>query len=235
MQLFYCEDLPLEGIATLPREESHHCVRVLRMSSGDGLMVTDGCGHRCRATLRTPDERGCTVQIEASLPDPAPRPCHLHIAVAPTKNTARIEWFVEKAVEIGIDEITPLLCDHSERTTLKADRLHKIALAAMKQSLRTTLPVINEPTRATDFVGRRDPAAQNFIAHCEGDERTPMQQLCQRGGSVTVLIGPEGDFSPREIEAALHAGFRPVTLGPSRLRTETAALYATMLTAIINS
>lgn len=235
MQLFYCDNLPAEGIATLPREESHHCVRVLRMVSGDTLTVTDGCGLLCRATLLTPDERGCTIEMTERLPDPAPRPYSLHVAVAPTKNTARIEWFVEKAVEIGIDTITPLLCDHSERTTLKTDRLHKIALAAMKQSLHTILPAINEPTRATDFMAQQDAASQKFIAHCEGDERIPMQQICRRGGSVTVLIGPEGDFSPREIEAALAAGFKPVTFGTSRLRTETAALYATMLTSIINN
>ena len=205
------------------------------MTVGDELWVTSGDGTMCRARITDPDDKGCEVEIVERIADYQPRPFHLHVAVAPTKNNARLEWFVEKAVEIGIDRITPVVCDHSERTNLKSERLAKLALSAMKQSLKATRPIIDEPTKILDFLQNPDSHIhtsknshiQKFVCYCSGDERHTLRQLYTPGSDAIVLIGPEGDFSDREITTALQLGFQPVTLGDSRLRTETAALYAT--------
>lgn len=214
--------------ATLLPDESKHCVRVLRMGIGDELLLTCGDGVMCRARITIPDDRACEVEITQRMPGYDRRPFRLHIAVAPTKNSARLEWFVEKAVEIGIDRITPVICDHSERGTQKTDRLRKIALSAVKQSLKAAIPQIDEPVKLTAFL--QDPGlaprASRLICCCDGDERHTLHELCAAGQDALVLIGPEGDFSPAEIQSALAAGFQPVTLGRCRLRTETAALYA---------
>lgn len=224
MQLFFAENLESD-IYTLSEEESKHCVRVLRMAVGDEIFLTDGRGTRCRCRIVEAHPKHCVVEVVERQRDFEKHPFFLHVAVAPTKNSARMEWFVEKAVEMGIDEITPVVCDHSERCTLKQERLEKIAVSAMKQSLKTYKPQVNGPTPfdallSTPFDGQR------FIAYCDGDHRTPLRSLYQPGGNALILIGPEGDFSPEEVSAALDAGFLPVTLGPCRLRTETAALAA---------
>ena len=221
--------------ATLPPEESKHCVRVLRMQLGDELYVTSGDGTMCRARIIDPDPTACQVEITERLPDYGARPFKLHMAVAPTKNNARMEWFVEKAVEIGIDRITPVICDHSERGVLKTDRLERIALSAMKQSLQATLPIIDPPVKLLDFLKNLNSQfstlnSQKFVCYCVGDDRRTLHQLYTPGADALVLIGPEGDFSPHEIAEVLAQGFQPVTLGNNRLRTETAALYA--LTAL---
>ncbi len=229
MHLFLTEDTT-GPYAQLSAEESKHCVRVLRMGMGDELWVTSGNGILCRARVCNPDDRACEVEILERMPDPQRRPFRLHIAVAPTKNSARLEWFVEKAVEIGVDRITPVICDHSERENQKTDRLQKLALSAMKQSLKASLPIIDQPTKLTDFLKALDPMPiQNqsrLVCYCFGNERHSLHQLYTPGQDAVVLIGPEGDFSEREIQTALTQGFLPVTLGNSRLRTETAALYA---------
>ena len=221
--------------ATLPPDESKHCIRVLRMQPGDELYVTSGDGTMCRARIVDPDPTACQVEITERLPDYGARPFKLHMAVAPTKNNARMEWFVEKAVEIGIDRITPIICDHSERGVLKTDRLERIALSATKQSLQARLPRIDPPIKLHDFLTNLNSQfsilnSQKFVCHCVGDDRRTLHQLYTPGTDALVLIGPEGDFSPHEIAAVLAQGFQPVTLGNNRLRTETAALYA--LTAL---
>lgn len=235
MTLFFLNDTD-SNLLTLPQEESKHCVKVLRMGAGEELYITNGNGTMCRCRILSPDAKGCVVEVVDRKTDYGRRSHYLHIAVAPTKNTARLEWFVEKAVETGIDEITPIMCDHSERTTLKTERLDKIVVSAMKQSLKAYKPRINEPVRLTDFLDTRfpDPFAK-LICHCDGDHRTPLREVCHKGDNALVLIGPEGDFSEREIDKALSNGFQPVTLGDCRLRTETAALYATIAINFLNT
>ena len=256
MQLFYCKDIIPNGFCTLDAEESRHAVRVLRMREGDELHVTDGRGNLYRCRIVEASEKGCTIECEIQLPTtnyPLPT---LHLAIAPTKNPSRMEWLVEKAVEIGVGEITLLNCDHSERSFLKTERLEKLAVSAMKQSLHTILPEIHpavsmrELIRNYELVIRKSQDAsasiphssfliphssQKFIAHCEADKpRTPLATALQPGQDAVVLIGPEGDFSEEEIALALECGFQPVSLGPSRLRTETAALYAVTAFNLIN-
>ena len=233
MHLFLSNDTTAPYATLLP-DESRHCVRVLRMTVGDEVWVTSGDVTMCRARITDPDDKGCEVEIIEHIADYQPRPFHLHVAVAPTKNNARLEWFVEKAVEIGIDRITPVICDHSERPTLKTERLDKLALSAMKQSLKASKPLIDQPIKLLDFLQNLDSNIQKFVCYCSGDDRHTLRQLYTPGTDALVLIGPEGDFSEREITTALQLGFQPVTLGDSRLRTETAALYATTVLNFMN-
>lgn len=232
MQFFYAQDLESD-FYTLSNEESKHCVKVLRMVEGDEIQLTNGRGLLCRARIVSADARACEVEIVQREQAPA-RNHYLHVAVAPTKNSARIEWFVEKAVEIGIDEITPIVCDHSERVSQNVNRLEKIITSAMKQSLKAYRPILNTPVRLLDFL-KRPFEGQKLVCYCEGDERTYLQQLYTPGNPVLVLVGPEGDFSRAEIETALAMGYQPVTLGECRLRTETAALYATTAINFMNT
>lgn len=225
MQLFFSEDIE-SGICTLSEEESRHCVKVLRMSVGDELSLTDGRGTMCRCRILDAHPKACTVEVVERTEDYGRRPYSLHLAVAPTKNTARIEWLVEKAVEMGIDRITPIVCDHSERCILKKERLDKIAVSAAKQSLKAYLPAIDEPMPVAELIAAPFDG-QKFIAYCDGDHRTPLRDAYRPGSNALILIGPEGDFSPDEVRSALDSGFIPVTLGNCRLRTETAALAAT--------
>ena len=238
MQLFYSKDITPEGFCTLDAEESRHAVRVLRMHEGDEITVTDGCGNLYRCHIVDANEKACVINVivqELSIPNSQ---FSIHLAVAPTKNPARMEWLVEKAVEIGVGEITLLDCDHSERSFLKTDRLEKLAVSAMKQSLHTVLPKINPAVKLTDWLNFQL-STFNFqlklIAHCEADKpRVPLASALQPGRDAVVLIGPEGDFSDEEIALALECGFQPVSLGLSRLRTETAALYAVTAFNFVN-
>ena len=234
MLLFYAPDITTP-LYTLDEVESGHCVRVLRLSEGNRLNITDGRGTLYDAEVVEPHPKRCTIRITAEHPEWEKRPYELTVAVAPTKNIDRIEWFVEKATECGIDRIVPILCDHSERKVVKTERLEKIAASAMKQSLKAYLPQIDPLTPVREFLAEECDATK-LIAHCEEDmERIFMGDLLRKGENVVVLIGPEGDFSKEEIEAARKAGFQEVTLGNSRLRTETAALAAAMFTAFVNS
>ena len=246
MQLFYNKDITPDGYCTLDAEESRHAVRVLRLREGDSIHVTDGCGHLYHCTVVDANDKGCVVESKERRMENGERLspfsvlCSLfsvHLAVAPTKNPSRMEWLVEKAVEIGVGEITLLDCDHSERSFLKTDRLQKIAVSAMKQSLHTWLPAIHPAVRLRDWLSTfHSPlSTQKLIAHCEVMKpRTPLAAALQPGRDAVVLIGPEGDFSAEEISLALAKGFQPVSLGPSRLRTETAALYAVTAFNLIN-
>ncbi|MBR6489850.1 MAG: 16S rRNA (uracil(1498)-N(3))-methyltransferase [Muribaculaceae bacterium] len=227
MHRFFAPDIA--NTLTLPEEESRHCVRVLRLVEGDEIEVIDGQGmlYRCRITLS--HTKHCAVEIIDKEACPPHWGAKIAVAIAPTKNLDRIEWMVEKCTEMGIDRITPLLCRHSERKTLKTERLHKILVAATKQSLKAQLPQLDELTPISDVIGEKD-YAQRFIAYCDEslprNERKSLAQVYNPSCDALVMIGPEGDFDPLEVEAALKAGFVPVTLGDSRLRTETAALMA---------
>ena len=232
MQLFYTLDLESD-LCTLNEEESKHCIRVLRMSNGSTIHVTNGKGTLCQCTIIDDNPKHCTARIVERHDNFEQHNFYLHIALAPTKNNARIEWFLEKAVEMGIDEITPIVCDHSERCILKRERLEKIAISAMKQSLKAYLPVINDPTPVCKVIGNAF-SGQRFIAYCDGDIRTPLHDAYRAGNNALILIGPEGDFSNNEIQQALQSGFAPVTLGNYRLRTETAALAATAFFNLVN-
>ena len=234
MQLFYSPDIT-PPLYTLSEEESGHCVRVLRLKEGDSLHITDGKGTLYRAEVEDAHPKRCTIRIVEEHHEWEKRPYSLTIAVAPTKNIDRIEWFVEKATECGIDRIVPILCDHSERKVIKGERLEKIAISAMKQSLKAYLPTIAPLTPIRTLLEEPFDGVR-LIAHCEEDmERIFMGELIGKGDNVMVLIGPEGDFSKEEIEAARKAGFKEVTLGKERLRTETAALAAAMFTAFVNN
>lgn len=223
MHLFYTPDLKGDTY-TLNEEESKHCVRVLRQTEGDEITLVDGIGGYYTAHIAVANPKKCTLQIIKYVSEFGIRPFYVHIAVAPTKNLDRMEWLVEKAVEIGIDEISFLLCERSERKNLNLERLEKIAISAMKQSVKAYLPKMNELLSFPKFISHVNPAS-TYIAHLEQHDRlrlcqVPMEQY------TCVLIGPEGDFSPKEIALAYSQGVKPVTLGNSRLRTETAALVA---------
>ena len=223
MWLFYTPDI--QDDMQLPEEEAGHCLRVLRMKEGDRIRLTDGKGAFYDAVISAVSGKRCMVHIENRQIQQPLWNGYLHVAVAPTKLMDRNEWFVEKAVEIGVDEITFLKTDHSERDVVKLERIEKIAVSAMKQSQKAKLPVLNGMTPLRALI-EKGFDGDKFIAHCEPGSKVLLQDVVKSGHNSLVLIGPEGDFSPAEIEMALKAGFRPISLGPSRLRTETAALVA---------
>jgi len=222
-QLFYAPDISV--IPELPEEESQHCTRVLRLKTGDSITVTDGKGFFYAATITNTHPNHCQVGITKRWSYQPLRKYNIHIAVAPTKNMDRMEWFVEKATEIGIDTITCLHCRYSERKEIKLQRLNRIAISAMKQSQKAFLPVINEMTDFQNFI-LHDFNDVKMIAHCADDHKQLIKNVYIPGRQALILIGPEGDFSSEEIADARAAGFRPVSLGENRLRTETAALVA---------
>jgi 16S rRNA (uracil1498-N3)-methyltransferase len=223
MNLFYDPDIhPPHHI--LNEEESLHAARVLRLKAGDELVLTDGKGTLYRCEVTDPHPKACRIEILSS-GSREKHPYHLHIAIAPTKNISRLEWFLEKTTEIGIDEITPTLCEHSERTILKIPRLNKVIVAAMKQSLKCWLPVLHEPVKFSDLIHREFPG-QKFIAWCETGKEVLLAKVYNPGTPALILIGPEGDFSQEEVSMAIQTGFVPISLGTSRLRTETAGIVA---------
>lgn len=231
VHLFYTPDI--STTLELPQEEAAHALRVLRLAEGDELMLTDGKGSFYSAEIDMISGKRCYVRIvEVVSPAPLWRG-HLHLALAPTKNMDRVEWFAEKATEIGINEITFLDCRFSERRVVKTERVEKILISAMKQSLKPTLPILNPMTSFSKFVSQPF-AGQKFIAHCYEGEKEPLMQALSADEDALVLIGPEGDFSPEEVSLAIAHGFRPITLGKSRLRTETAALVAVNMMNLVH-
>ena len=234
MQLYFIDpvytNLPCQ--INLGSEESFHCIKVLRMRTGETLHLTDGTGNLYVGQILAQDIKSCPVMLTSVTPDYGKRPFRLHLAVAPTKNIARFEWFLEKATEIGVDEITPLICEHSERVQIRIDRLQKIIVSAAKQSLKTYLPVLHEPVKFDDFI-KLNHTASRFVAYVEEQQPLHLKTIYQ-DGDCTILIGPEGDFSKKEMESALQQGFKPISLGPSRLRTETAAIVACHIINIAN-
>ncbi len=234
MQLYFIEPVltPLPCHITLGSEESFHCIKVLRMRVGDKIYLTDGLGSLFEGSILAQDMKNCPVSVTSVTHEVGIRPFRLHLAVAPTKNIERFEWFLEKATEIGIDEITPLFCEHSERMQIRTDRLKKIILSAAKQSLKTYLPVLNEPMKFEDFI-KLNLSPSRFVAYVEEHQPVHLKLAYTRGDSV-ILIGPEGDFSKKEMKKAMQCGFQPVSLGPSRLRTETAAVVACHIINLTN-
>jgi len=226
MHLFYTPDIdPASSSYYLNEEESKHGIRVLRLTTNDQVELIDGKGNFYTAIITDPHPKKTQLQIASVKKEFGKRNHYLHIAVAPTKNIERLEWFLEKATEIGIDEISLIICQRSERKEAKIERLNKIITSAVKQSIKAYHPVLNEPIplsklMATSFDG------QKFIAHCEPGEKIQLKSSIEPNGRYLVSIGPEGDFTPKEIEDALHNDFKAITLGDSRLRTETAALEA---------
>ncbi len=234
MQLFYNANiLESDKQFTFDKTESRHIVRVLRKKIGDQLYITNGKGILCVAEITIANDKKCLITIISILQKAKPWNYHLHIAIAPTKNIDRFEWFLEKATEIGIDEITPLLCNHSERKVIKTERLEKVIEAAMKQSLKFHLPKLNPLTKFSDFINQEF-EGNLCIAHCEKTNKQSLKSVVQPNQKTTILIGPEGDFSISEIEMAIQQKFEPITLGESRLRTETAGIVATQITSFIN-
>lgn len=223
MHVFYTPDIRTK--AELPEEEAQHCIRVLRLTTGDEITLTDGKGNFYRAEISATSNKRCLVNIIETVYQQPLWPCHLHIAMAPTKNMDRNEWFAEKATEIGFDELTFLNCRFSERKVIKTERIEKILVSAMKQSLKARLPQLNEMTDFDKFIAR-DFKGQKFIAHCYEGEKPLLRDALHKGEDALVLIGPEGDFSEEEVKKAIEKGFIPISLGKSRLRTETAALVA---------
>lgn len=214
----------LGTIVTLDPEESGHCARVLRLKAGDILHVTNGEGWLFEGHLLDNNPKACKLLIEVKNFVEKNR-ANIHLAVAPTKNNGRFEWFLEKATEIGIDEITPLICRHSERQDLRVDRLGKVITAAVKQSLNAYHPSLYGPVSFHDFM-KQETTSQKFIAYVDEGHRTHLKEAYKPGCPAIVLIGPEGDFSKDEIGLALGKGYQAVSLGPARLRTETAAVVA---------
>ena len=233
------------NVTELPDEEAQHAVRVLRMEMGDEMMLMDGHGTFYRAIVTEATKRRCFYRIEETLPQERQWQPHLHLAMAPTKNMDRTEWFAEKATEIGFDELTFLKCRWSERTVVKTERIEKIMVSAMKQSRKAWKPVLNEMVDFKAFVQQveeREKASgkpmQKFICHCYEEEgvgdKMALKEAVRGGEDVLVMVGPEGDFSIDEVKMAEEKGFQSVTLGKSRLRTETAALVAVHIINLIN-
>lgn len=261
MNVFYTPDLGDSRTYELNEEESRHCVKVLRLEEGAEVLLVDGQGGLYTAGILRPDPKHCLLEIRSVQREYGKRPCRLHVAIAPTKNIDRFEWFLEKATEAGVDEITPLICDRSERRHLRTDRLARRITAAVKQSIRAYHPRLNEPAGFAEFLGRElfgsglfspgslSPAPVDgglsgedgsgdgtlkFIAHCGPGMKQTLQQAASPGRDVLALIGPEGDFTPEEVAAALERGFLPLSLGESRLRTETAGLAVCFEMAFLN-
>jgi 16S rRNA (uracil1498-N3)-methyltransferase len=232
VNVFYQPLIP-EGVFVLDPEESRHCVKVLRKKPGDHLRLTDGKGSFYDAILQTADVAGCTFAIQKKIPE-AVKNYTIHIAIAPTKNPDRTEWFVEKAVEFGVDRISFIECQNSERTSLKKDRLEKIAVSAMKQSLKASLPVLNG-MRSFEEVISACREKEKYIAFVDETNPHHLKDVSSKASDYIVLIGPEGDFSSGELENAVKAGYKKVSLGRSRLRTETAGVAACHILNLINS
>ncbi len=234
MQLFYNPDITkLSTEFTFDKNESRHIVKVLRKNEGDHLSITNGKGFLFTVEIIRANDKKCTVKIISSEEVKKSWNYHLHVAIAPTKMNDRYEWFVEKATEIGIDEITPIICDNSERKILKTERIQKVIISAAKQSLKYTFPKLNNPIKFSDFI-KQDQNGLKLIAHCEDSDKNSLKNLIKPQQDITVLIGPEGDFSLKEIELALRHKFIPLSLGKSRLRTETAGIVVCNAISIIN-
>ncbi len=224
MILFYTNNIS-DKIATLEGDEAIHCTKTLRKKIGDDIQFVDGNGGWYEGKLISTSKKTCSIAIENQRISSARAGYKLHIAIAPTKNINRLEWFLEKCTEIGIDEITPILCQRSERKNIRLDRLEKILVAAMKQSLKSHLPKLNELTKLSDCIKNAE-ANKKLIAHCNDGEKVHLKNTYAVGENVLILIGPEGDFSNEEVALAAENGFEPISLGEERLRTETAGMVA---------
>lgn len=230
-QYFYHPDLT-QSVVTLSREESEHCMRALRHRAGDRVLLTDGKGHEATALIVSADPKACMVELSEVREVRAGSPHRLHLAIAPTKNMDRMEWLVEKCVEIGIESVSFIVCEHSERPKVNLDRLQRIAISALKQCQTTWLPPLELLTFGEFVDGHRQMVADKYIAWCDDDNTRQFAEEDFRHEDVILLIGPEGDFSPAEIACARAAGYVEIKLGNRRLRTETAGLYGCLTVAI---
>ncbi len=225
MKLFYTVDFDKNNPILSP-EESKHCLRVLRIQDGHSIHITNGKGDLFAGKIRKVGKLA-HVDIDSHTNSKKPRPYKLHMAICPTKNMDRFEWFLEKATEIGLDEITPIVSFHSERKKIKEERLEKILISAMKQSLQTHKPILNPVTTFAEFIEEEDETETRYIAHCQNDEtKEHIKEIDQSAKNIVLLIGPEGDFSDDEIDLAKSKNFKAIGLGKSRLRTETAGIVA---------
>jgi 16S rRNA (uracil1498-N3)-methyltransferase len=233
MQTFYSPDIT-DNACSLDEKESKHCIRVLRMKSGTTVRLIDGKGNLYEAVIVNPDPRKCTLAVTGIIKDFEKRNYRLHMAISPLKNSERFEWFIEKSVEIGVDEITPLICSNTEKSTIKRERINNLIISAMKQSLKSTLTILNEPCQFHDFISKNY-SGRRMIAHCNSEpEKRKIGDVYSKGNDAVLLIGPEGDFSGDEINRAVVQGFLPVHLGRSRLRSETAGVAACYSIYFIN-
>ena len=232
MNLFYSNDIQ-ESTVVLHDDEAKHCAKVLRKVVGDEIHVIDGCGNFYKVRIDVVDKKDCYCSILETTPHLGCHNYYVRMCVAPTKNIDRFEFFVEKAVEIGVDEIVPICCDNSERKVLKLDRIERIVLSAMKQSYKATMPTLHE-MKAVKAVLAADYSGKKCIAHCENQEKKLLRDEVAKGEEITILIGPEGDFSLAEIQQAKQQGWIPISLGESRLRTETAAIAAVHTVEVMN-
>jgi 16S rRNA (uracil1498-N3)-methyltransferase len=233
MQIFYAPDIS-DNTHVLDETESKHLIRVLRMAKGGEVKLIDGRGNLYTGIIKAPDQRKCIIEITGVIKDFEKRNYSLHIAISPLKNPERFEWFIEKSVEIGVDEITPVLCRNTEKSSIKVQRINNLIISAMKQSLKATKTVFNEPCSFGDIISR-DPERIRMIAHCNtSGSRHSISEVCPGNSNSMILIGPEGDFSSEEIDLAVSNHFIPVHLGPSRLRTETAGIAACHSVYFIN-
>lgn len=232
MHVFYTPDIAANHYS-LNEEESKHCNKVLRLSTGDIVHLIDGRGGLYKARITGSNKKHVELLVIEHKEEFGKRNHHLHIAIAPTKNIDRLEWFLEKATEIGIDEITPIICDRSERKIIKEERLQKVITSAVKQSLTAYHPKLNAAIPFTEFIKQNNNSLK-FMAHCMDGDKSYLHDIVNIHQSYLILIGPEGDFSPKELDTALHNDFKPVTLGNTRLRTETAALAACFEVNFIN-
>lgn len=232
MQLFYIPEI-IGDTVTLNETESKHAVRVLRLSVGNEVQLVDGKGGFYEAEIADANPKKCRLKINKSIQNFGKKNFKLHMVVAPTKNIDRFEWFLEKATEIGVNEITPLLTDHSERKTIKPERLEKILISAMKQSVKAYLPKLNEIVSFNDFI-EGCTTENRFIAHCYDGKKPHLKNMIGKDKDVIILIGPEGDFSYEEVILAKQKGFTETSLGTARLRTETAAIVACHIVNLAN-
>jgi 16S rRNA (uracil1498-N3)-methyltransferase len=232
MQLFYVPNISGDEIL-LNETESKHAIRVLRLQNGNRVQVIDGTGGFYEAEITDANQKKCRLSVLKSQLEFGKKDFHLHIAIAPTKNIDRFEWFLEKATEIGIGEITPLLTSHSERKTINIERLEKILVSAMKQSLKAYLPKLNEITPIKHLIVNNK-SKSKYIAYCDDIQKIHLKDAVIRGQDTLILIGPEGDFSPEEVNLAIENGFKVVSLGAARLRTETAGIVACNIVNLAN-
>ncbi|MCP4309903.1 MAG: 16S rRNA (uracil(1498)-N(3))-methyltransferase [Bacteroidetes bacterium] len=231
MHLFYTPHITGDTLV-LDEQESKHAIRVLRLETGDTVILIDGVGGWYEAVIHDDHPKRCLLVVSSHTENYKPLPYHLHIAISPTKNMDRFEWFLEKATEIGISKVTPLMCHRTERKQVKMDRLDRILVSAMKQSLKAFKPVLSEPVQVEEFL-KQEQTGTLGIAHCYPLDRISLPDL-ERSGRYTILVGPEGDFTEEELALAIKARYRPLHLGESRLRTETAGVHISSAIQVIS-
>lgn len=225
MHIFFAPDLNGKYYS-LDEKESRHCIKVLRMKKGTVVQLIDGKGFFYEGIIKEPDSRRCIIEISSKSIDPAKRNYSIHIAISPLKNMERFEWFIEKSVEIGLDEITPVICERTEKRGIKSERVKGLIISAMKQSLKTKLTLLHDPVTFDEFIDSVS-GESLMIAHCHNDiDRKSIKDAYKKGEDTVILIGPEGDFTNDEISLALRNGYKSVHLGKSRLRSETAGVAA---------